>query len=136
MPTSSGRSATDLALRFTRRYTATGPRKTLRELADEYAVTPARMRTILRTARPFLARKGLVTTVPIREDGYVIVLSSEVAEVARRINFRMGPILTELIRYDEDVRVVNSGVSPFDALIEALLDVSDQLGDLSENSVP
>lgn len=134
MTRSASRSAMEMAARFVSRYGPTD-RKTLRELADEFGVTPARMKTIIRTARPLFARKGLVTTVPVVEDRYVYVVTNELAEVARRMLRRIGPILSEMLRHDEDIRVVNNGNSPFGTFIDSLLDLAVELEEMTEDTL-
>jgi hypothetical protein len=105
--------------------------RTLRELAEEFGVSPGRMRAALRRyARPILADAGAVLTVPVSGDGSVQVVSFELIEVLSRFFRRFDPITTELVRHDEDITIVNGGVSLLDGVINALYDAFDSMADL------
>lgn len=122
-------SALTLAHHYVRHYEELAG-NTLRTLAAEYEVTPQRMRTVLRTARAEFARKGLVVTVPVRDDGYVIVISDKLYIVLSRCMRRFEPIATELVRHDEDIKVVNGGNSMMNDLIQAFFEMTDEMNDL------
>ena len=103
---------------------------TLIELAEVYGVTPGRMRSVIHAARRPLRRKGIVVCVPIRDEGFVYIFTTELATYLLHYGHRLDARMTEDEKVDQDIKTLNNGVSIMDGVMAAQWDFADQIHDI------
>jgi len=104
---------------------------TLTEIATWYGVTNGTMRTALRQAEARLASAGLVVCVPMRSNGYVLVVTDDELTFLESVLTRVAPIRTEVGRWDGQHSTV-AAESLFGDLAVLLDDV---MGKISERLI-
>lgn len=108
--------------------------KTVNELAMEYGISRSRMRQVLHAARRPLRRKGYVVCVPIRDEGYVLVFTQDLATYLLHYGHRFDAQMTENEKVDLDIRTLNNGVSIMEPFIQAMWDFNEAINDIVLNT--